>query len=89
MENNNNDRNMLLHRIQVCDFVLHETALFLDSHPNHKEALEYFRKHAAMAQAAKMEYTQKYGPITYMDAAQGDRWTWVDQPWPWENTSEV
>ena len=59
MENNNNDRNMLLHRIQVCDFVLHETALFLDSHPNHKEALEYFRKHAAMAQAAKMEYTPK------------------------------
>jgi len=89
VENNNTSREVLLHRVQICDFVLQEVALFLDSHPNNQEALEHFRKYCALQKAAKDEYTQKYGPLTRADAACGDRWTWVDNPGPWENPSEV
>ena len=47
-----NERQVLLNRVQVCDFVLLETALFLDSHPDDQQALAHYRKHLEMRKAA-------------------------------------
>ena len=31
------------------------------------------------------EYEANYGPYIVTDKdVQGERWTWVDGPWPWE-----
>ena len=30
------------------------------------------------------EYTRRFGPITPEQVNNGERWTWVDDPWPWE-----
>lgn len=40
-----NRREALMKRLQMYDFVLTETGLFLDSHPKHAEALEYYEKY--------------------------------------------
>ena len=61
------DKKSLLMRIITCDFILTETALFLDSHPNCADALAFYQKHLAMRKAAAEEYAQKYGMLTHGD----------------------
>lgn len=83
------DKQMLLNRLQMCDFVLHETVLFLDTHPECQEALAYYKKHLALQRETYARYTAAYGPMRVQDCEGGTRWKWVDGPWPWENPCEV
>jgi len=46
--------------------------------------LEYFKKHQEMREKAYCEYIEKFGPLMAKDQVYTDRWTWVDDPWPWE-----
>ena len=79
-----NDRQRLLKRVQTCDFVLTETNLFLDTHPESKPAIEHFNKYNKMRRQAIEEYQMKYGPIDARGYEYGDRFAYVDGPWPWE-----
>ena len=83
-----NSREILLRRIQVCDFVLTDTSLYLDTHPTDRKALDHYQKHLEMRNKAHMEYTENYGPLTHADYDGGDRWNWVDGPWPWQTKRE-
>lgn len=83
-----NEREILLKRIQVCDFALNDAALFLDTHPEDKDALAFYKKHSELRKKAADDYTAKYGPITKSDYDGGSRWAWVDGPWPWQNGEE-
>jgi len=79
-----NEREKLLKRLQVCDFVLNETALFLNTHPDDKAALEYYKKYMEMERESRAEYVKKYGPVSRTEYDGGPRWNWIDNPWPWE-----
>lgn len=74
----------VLKRMQQLDFAIWETALYLDGHPENTQALNYYKKLTAMRDEAKKEYMTHVGPATHRDVM-GDRWTWVDEPWPWQN----
>ena len=78
------NREMLLKRVQICDFILVETNEYLDTHPNDQAALDYFKKYNEMRRTAAKEFTEKYGPLNMWDFEGGNRWNWVDDPWPWE-----
>ena len=78
------DKKVLMKRMQVVDFILHETALFLDTHPNDSAAIAYFKKYKEMAAEVREQYVKAYGPITHMDFTGEDSWNWIDNPWPWE-----
>lgn len=80
-----NERELLLKRVQVCDFALNDAALFLDTHPDDQEALRFYKKHLDMRKEASKEFTSKYGPLTKSDYDSGNRWLWVDGLWPWQN----
>lgn len=73
----------LLRKIQELSFAKDEAQLFLDTHPECKMALDFFRKTTDELDVAMTEYQNKYGPIT-ADTAMGDKWTWCDGPWPWQ-----
>ncbi|MEF9853684.1 MAG: spore coat protein CotJB [Hydrogenoanaerobacterium sp.] len=79
-----NEQKVLMNRLKVCDFVMLETGLFLDSHPQNQEALAFYKKHNEMFAAAKAEYIKNYGPLMANDYTGGDSWNWIDSPWPWE-----
>lgn len=79
------ERDKLLKRLQICEFVLVEMNLFLDTHPDNKAALDFYKKYLKMQRDAKNEYVSKYGPITASDYNGEGRWNWIDNPWPWEN----
>lgn len=83
------DRDKMLMLVQAYEFALVEVGLFLDTHPNDRTALAYFKQYRELKHQAVSEYTRRFGPIT-MDHMENDlsSWKWIDNPWPWEIGSE-
>jgi spore coat protein JB len=78
------ERQKLMHKVQVCGFAMVEANLYLDSHPTCQEGLRYFREHKAEYEKAVAEYEEKYGPLTAASAEGTRKWEWVTEPFPWE-----
>lgn len=79
-----NDKQKLLRRIQIIDFALFETALYLDTHKTDREALAYYNRNRTEAERLKSEYVSKYGPLVISDSKAETEWDWTNGPWPWE-----
>ena len=79
-----NAKEKLLTEIRALSFALVETNLYLDSYPNDKEALAYFRRVRDELRALTDSYEKTYGPLTVMGTKATDGWDWVSTPWPWE-----
>jgi spore coat protein JB len=84
VDDNMNDRMLLLKKLQASDFALVELGLYLDTHPDDKAALAYFAKFLAVKKQLHEEFTKKYGPIRIEDYDGSPYWKWIDNPWPWE-----
>lgn len=85
MTNQKSNRSELLHWINMVSFACNEATLFLDTHPDCQEALDYFEEFNNHRQKALAEYAKYYGPLT-LDSSSGceDHWKWVHEPWPWQ-----
>jgi len=78
-------REQLLKKISLTKFAMVEANLYLDTHPDDKEAICYFQEHSRMYREAMDEYAKAYGPLTIAHAHHNDAyWDWVNQPWPWQ-----
>ena len=84
---NGTSRSALLKRVQMYSFAAYDAALFLDTHPCCVEALEYYKKYKKLYEEAKAEFEANYGPITVMSDKIDTCWTWVNDPWPWEESA--
>ena len=69
--------------LQTLGFALQELALYLDTHPDDKEALELYREYQKIYHKGMMEYNE-CNPLKHGMPTQGDRYRWLDDPWPWE-----
>lgn len=69
--------------IMEISFVLVETSLYLNTHPNDERALilhnNTSRKYAELISI----YQAKYGPLTSNEMSRYP-WGYIDEPWPWE-----
>lgn len=72
-----------LTELQTMGFVLHELALYLDTHRDDKEAFEVFRTLQNLYTKGREKYEKECGPLTHRSPMEG-RYTWLDDPWPWE-----
>jgi len=79
-----NEQKMLLSKIKKYDFTLKELNLYLDTHPNCRRGLAMFQKYRKLRENAVDEYTRRFGPLTPEQVNNSERWTWTDDPWPWE-----
>ena len=70
--------------LMALDFVTHELALYLDTHPEDSEAFETWKTFTALAKEGRERYTEMCGPVLRSDTAKADSWVWIDSPWPWE-----
>ena len=70
--------------ITKASFAMDDVKLFLDTHPNCMEALEYYRKAKEMREEAWEMYTHNFGPLSSYDVANKDYWDWNKGPMPWE-----
>lgn len=77
----------LMYELQMYGFVLDEARLFLDTHPNSKEALAYYRKYSEIYEETKNEFESMFGPITAGKiAAESESWQWIMGGWPWQSS---
>ena len=83
----NMTRRELLKKLMDIDFVIHETVLYLDGHPNNKKALDYYKTVQEEQREIYNQYATQFGPVTAENVKQ-DTWTWINEPWPWQNERE-
>lgn len=80
-----NNRLSLLRQIMELEFTAIELNLFLDTHPENKEALRDIKVVNERLRKLMDDYEKLYGPLLPFSANVGDdHWRWVDEPWPWE-----
>ena len=81
----NSERENMMRRLQIASFAIDDIKLYLDTHPDDAEALEYFERYKTARNQIRQEYVSNYGPLTVETVnGAGGHWTWVDLPWPWE-----
>ena len=79
------ERDKLMRRIQAYSFAMHDTALYLDTHPEDRIAIEYYKKYGKLRKEVQERYNEKYGPLSADDYNEHMKtWQWVKTPWPWE-----
>ena len=76
-----------LTELQALGFVLHELALYLDTHRDDKEALEVFHSFQRMYTKGREKYEKECGPLTHMSPMENG-YSWLDDPWPWEYAAD-
>ena len=81
------NRDNRLQRLRELEFALLETNLYLDTHPNSRKTLDYYKKVKAARDIMYEDYVKNNGPMFAADVRQ-DNWSWVDMPWPWQNDME-
>lgn len=73
----------LLRKIQELAFRKVECELYLDAYPECTAALDYYRELAAKYKALTEQYESAVAPLR-QENIEGEAWTWVDKPWPWQ-----
>ncbi|MDR0943452.1 MAG: spore coat protein CotJB [Ruminococcus sp.] len=79
-------KNLML-QIQMYDFYLNDIKLFLDTHPEDATALAYYKNYKHLRDNAVHEYVEKWGPITANNSVNASKFSWINDPWPWERSA--
>jgi len=82
----NNTNTSAQHEFDMYSFAAHDTALYLDTHPDDALALEFFAQYNNLAREAHNRIPPEQRPITQDDLPHGagNGWAWVTGKWPWE-----
>ena len=73
-----------LSELQVLAFAVQELALYLDTHRDDKEALELYQNYQRLYDHCRAEYLKSRGPMNHSQVTDGQKYRWLDDPWPWE-----
>ncbi len=78
------DREAKLYNVMQYAFAITDMNLYLDTHPDDKNALRYLEELINEEMEAKKEYMKSYGPLM-VNKTKGDEFKWIDSPWSWES----
>lgn len=84
MVNNSELSNTMTHQLQALHFAISELGLYLDTHPNDRDALELFDQYVELYEEASQRFENEKGPMTQMQAANSGTYRWTEGPWPWD-----
>ncbi len=74
----------LKRKLQIVDFAITDTVLYLDAYPFCKEALEHYGELIKMREALVKEITENGGQVTTHNSKDTTAWNWTSDPWPWQ-----
>ena len=74
----------MLREIMDLNFAVNDLALYLDTHPADRCAIEKHSEYSEKVMKLTEDYQRLYGPLTVNFRNQGNCWQWSDEPWPWE-----
>lgn len=84
------DREQLLKKLTVMDFMATDLHLYLNTHPEDAEALKMFNEVVNQSTTVRKDYEKTFGPLTSFRSEDVDengtspQWRWINNPWPWE-----
>lgn len=78
------NRNKALIKLSAVQFAAWELHMYLDTHPEDKQAKMRYSELMSEYSLLKSEFESKFGPIT--KPATGNEW--LSDPWPWDITKE-
>lgn len=75
----------LLSKIQELEFVAVDLNLYLDNHPQNKNAIADYNTVTRELTNLKKLYETQNGPLSNFGCSESQYpWQWVNEPWPWE-----
>lgn len=78
-----NNQSCLLKQIMEVEFVLTETALYLNTHPCDERAISLHNTYVQKRRELVSLYEAQYSPLTN-DSMSKYPWGYIDSPWPWQ-----
>ena len=81
--NINSEKEEMMINIGEYSFMMHDLNLYLDVHPNDREALKVFMEYRQKVNELITNYERKYGPITTSGIKNNVPFEWVTSNWPW------
>ncbi len=84
------EKERMLRHIGALSFAAHELNLFLDTHPESRQAMTLLEGYRRRRDEAVAAYEQKYGKLiaNINDSGISDSWEWINDPWPWEREEQ-
>lgn len=79
----NSDKDRLMLEIQKYCFYLIDLGLYLDMHPNDREALKNFNETRNKYYRLINEYNKNYNPLMFIDSTSNDTYKWLEGNFPW------
>lgn len=76
--------NTAQNELMALGFAIGELGLYLDTHPDDRDALELYTYYANLNLEATARYAQQYGPVFQTQVTNETGFTWINSPWPWE-----
>lgn len=73
-----------LTELMAIDFAAHDLSLYLDTHPEDKEAFAAYKDLLKLAKEGHEKYTRQHGPLKNSDQVTMDHYVWLKNPWPWD-----
>ena len=73
-----------LAELMALDFAIDELGLYLDTHPDDREALDLFHSYINLSRQGREKYEEMYGPLDRRYISANGKYTWINNPWPWE-----
>ena len=73
-----------IHELQALSFAIQELTLYLDTHRDDTDAVELLRAYQELYQRGKAEYEKCCGPLDHTSMAGGSKFSWLNDPWPWD-----
>ena len=70
--------------IMMLGFCAVDMKLYLDTHPDDEEALNYFNQCNTLYNAAKQSYQEQFGLLNAFSEQERFSWDWNTAPMPWE-----
>lgn len=83
--NGGGDCKALMKKLQMIDFAIVDTVLYLDSYPECSKALAYYNKLMCEREGIRKTLATKcMRPMSSFENAGESSWDWISSPWPWE-----
>lgn len=77
------ERQKILLKLQELDFILNDLNLYLDINPKDTKTFEIFKKTANEYDLLKKKYYEKY-QVLELCSDNKNKYTWIENPWPWD-----
>jgi len=76
-------RDEMLRKLSALDFYIIDLHLYLNTHPDDKEAIMKYNAVVKEAQTLRQEFQEQYGMLTAGSVTKYP-WQWIENPWPWQ-----